>query len=181
MTAALHEWHEFYLLIGTAGGTLVALLFVAASIGVGFFTHEGAPATRTYISPVIIHFTAVLFISALGLGAAARSAAVRDSGRRYRPYWICRRARHHGEGVRRPQPPRRAVYCFAYGVIPAVSYVVIAAAGIMFAVSPDRALHIMAAGLLLLLLINIRNAWDLVLTVVRLQGAREKRKRKQKR
>lgn len=39
----------------------------------------------------------------------------------------------------------------------------------------------MAAGLLLLLLINIRNAWDLVLTVVRLQGAREKRKRKQKR
>jgi hypothetical protein len=32
-----------------------------------------------------------------------------------------------------------------------------------------------------LLLINIRNAWDLVLTVVRLQGAREKRKRKQKR
>jgi hypothetical protein len=70
--------------------------------------------------------------------------------------------------------------CFAYGVIPAVSYVVIAAAGIMFAVSPDRALHIMAAGLLLLLLINIRNAWDLVLTVVRLQGAREKTQAKAK-
>jgi hypothetical protein len=29
---ALAHWHEFYLLLGTAAGTLVALLFVAASV-----------------------------------------------------------------------------------------------------------------------------------------------------
>jgi len=31
----LEHWKEFYLLIGTAAAALVALLFVAASIGVG--------------------------------------------------------------------------------------------------------------------------------------------------
>ena len=31
----LHEWHEFYLLVGTAAATVLALLFVAVSLGAG--------------------------------------------------------------------------------------------------------------------------------------------------
>jgi len=30
---SLHEWHEFYILLGTAAATLLALLFVAVSLG----------------------------------------------------------------------------------------------------------------------------------------------------
>ena len=37
---ALKGWHDFYLLVGTAGATLLALLFVAASLGTGFLTEE---------------------------------------------------------------------------------------------------------------------------------------------
>ena len=33
---ALKEWHDFYLLVGTAGATLLALLFVAVSLGAVF-------------------------------------------------------------------------------------------------------------------------------------------------
>jgi hypothetical protein len=33
---ALKEWHDFYMLAGTAGATLLALLFVAVSCGVGW-------------------------------------------------------------------------------------------------------------------------------------------------
>ena len=42
----LHAWHEFYLLLGTAGATLLALLFVAVSLGTGFSTTRinAAPA-----------------------------------------------------------------------------------------------------------------------------------------
>jgi hypothetical protein len=29
----LHEWHDFYVLLGTASATLVGLMFVAVSIG----------------------------------------------------------------------------------------------------------------------------------------------------
>jgi hypothetical protein len=37
---ALKGWHDFYLLVGTAGATLLALLFVAVSLGIGFLTEE---------------------------------------------------------------------------------------------------------------------------------------------
>jgi hypothetical protein len=50
----LAEWRDFYLLVGTAGATLVALLFVAVSIGVGFLTRERAAAVRIYMSPVVV-------------------------------------------------------------------------------------------------------------------------------
>src|SRR5258708_28390164 len=63
----LEHWHEFYLLIGTAAAALVALLFVAASIGAGMLTrHPGGP-TRTYMSPIAFHFTSALFASAVAL------------------------------------------------------------------------------------------------------------------
>ena len=43
---ALKGWHDFYLLVGTAGATLLALLFVAVSLGIGFLTEERQGATR---------------------------------------------------------------------------------------------------------------------------------------
>jgi hypothetical protein len=64
---ALKEWHDFYLLVGTAGATLLALLFVAVSLGTGFLTKERQEATRTFMSPVVIHFTSVFFLSAVAL------------------------------------------------------------------------------------------------------------------
>lgn len=62
---ALHAWDEFYLLVGTAGATLLALLFVAVSLGVGYLGNKDQGATRTFMSPVVIHFTSVFFISAV--------------------------------------------------------------------------------------------------------------------
>lgn len=62
---ALHAWHEFYLLVGTAAATLLALLFVAVSLGVGYLGNKDQGATRIFMSPVVIHFTSVFFISAV--------------------------------------------------------------------------------------------------------------------
>ena len=67
----MHEWHEFYLLLGTAGATLVALLFVAVSLAAGSLDQRRANAVRVYMSPVVIHFTDVLFMSAMGLAAVS--------------------------------------------------------------------------------------------------------------
>src|SRR4029078_2259408 len=64
---ALHEWHEFYILLGTAGATLLALLFVAVSLGTGFLSGKDQQGTRTFMSPVVIHFTSVFFLSAICL------------------------------------------------------------------------------------------------------------------
>jgi hypothetical protein len=64
---ALKEWHDFYVLVGTAGATLLALLFVAVSLGTGFLTEERQSPTRTFMSPVAVHFTSVFFLSAVAL------------------------------------------------------------------------------------------------------------------
>src|SRR6185295_20222080 len=63
----LEHWKEFYLLIGTAAAALVALLFVAASIGAGLLTRHAGGPTRTYMSPIAFHFTSALFVSAAAL------------------------------------------------------------------------------------------------------------------
>jgi len=47
-TDALKEWHDFYLLVGTAGATLLALLFVAVSLGAGYLTEERRAGTRMF-------------------------------------------------------------------------------------------------------------------------------------
>ena len=44
----LKPWHDFYLLMGTAGATLLALLFVAVSLGAGFLTDERRAATAKF-------------------------------------------------------------------------------------------------------------------------------------
>src|SRR6266851_1325218 len=63
----LQGWHEFYGLLGTAAAALVALLFVAASIGTGFLSADRSSPTHTFTTPVVFHYTFVLFVSLLAL------------------------------------------------------------------------------------------------------------------
>jgi hypothetical protein len=72
MIAELERWHDFYVLVGTAGATLLALLFVAISLGVGFLTEKRSAPTRAFYSPVVVHFTSVFFLSAIALVPAHR-------------------------------------------------------------------------------------------------------------
>jgi hypothetical protein len=62
-----HDWHDFYMLLGTASAALVALLFVAASIGANFLTPERSTATRTFMSPVVFHFSTLLLTSLIAI------------------------------------------------------------------------------------------------------------------
>ena len=64
---ALESWHDFFVLVGTAGATLLALLFVAVSLGAGFLSDRRTGATRAFFSPVVVHFSAVFFLSAIAL------------------------------------------------------------------------------------------------------------------
>ncbi len=56
-------WHEFYSLLGTASATMVALLFVTASIATGVFTHGRRAPLRVFLSATIVHFSSVLAAS----------------------------------------------------------------------------------------------------------------------
>src|SRR6266404_7078234 len=62
----LHDWHDFYVLVGTASATLVGLMFVAVSIGTSIFNEDHRAAMTAFITPTVMHFAAVLFACLLG-------------------------------------------------------------------------------------------------------------------
>ncbi|MGB6565386.1 MAG: hypothetical protein WBE69_22530, partial [Candidatus Binataceae bacterium] len=62
LSQILVQWHEFYSIIGEASATLVALIFVAASIGAEVFSSRHQSGIRSFLSPTVVHFTAVLVI-----------------------------------------------------------------------------------------------------------------------
>ena len=116
-----NDWHDFYLLVGTAGATLLALLFVAVSLGTGFLTDERAAATRAFYSPVVVHFTRGVFhLAAVALVPAHQADFLRRAGRR------CRRDRASAfrlfVTVATAAPRLDATTCrtiSAYGLLPA--------------------------------------------------------------
>ncbi|MBV9558659.1 MAG: hypothetical protein JO254_16455 [Pseudolabrys sp.] len=175
---ALHDWHEFYFMLGSSAAALVALLFVAISVGIGFFDRGNVTATRTFISSIVVHFSCVLFVAAMALvpGHAPNLVAI-----------VLLAAGVVGAIValissvnifREPEPiGLEIIDYFAYGIVPLIAYCKIIVAALTLRAHWEWGPELLATGVLLLLLINIRNAWDTVLTVVRRQTAREKAKR----
>jgi hypothetical protein len=164
-TDALKGWHDFYLLVGTAGATLLALLFVAASLGAGFLTKERQGATRTFMSPVVIHFTSVFLLSAVALFPShqARSFAALIGtaaliGATISTYITVQ--------VVRTEMTNYMEDYLAYGILPGLGYVALLVAAVSIYLEQDFGLDALAGALLLLTIVNIRNAWDLTLTMV---------------
>jgi hypothetical protein len=168
---ALKQWHDFYLLTGTAGATLLALLFVAVSLGTGVLTDKRRAATRTFMSPVVVHFASVFFLSAVALipsheakffatliGTTALIGAIISI------YVTIQ--------VLFTDMTNYLEDYFAYGLLPGAGYLALLAAAASIYLGKDFGLDALAGALLLLAVVNIRNAWDLTLTMVR-QNRRE--------
>ena len=163
---ALKEWHDFYILLGTAGATLLGLLFVAVSLGAGYVTEERQLGTRTFMSPVVVHFTTVFFLSAVALFPslqtqflAALIGATALIGAIISTYITIQ--------VVRTDMTNYIQDYLAYGFLPAVGYLVLITAAMSIYLKKDFGLNALAGALLLLVISNVRNAWDLMLTMVR--------------
>jgi hypothetical protein len=175
---ALHEWHEFYFMLGGGATALVALLFVATSIGVGFFTHRNQAGTRTFTSPVIIHFSGILLVCALALAPAhgyVSLIALLLTG--VVGIVVAGITTIHVFDFLGDQMVE-TIDQYAYGFIPLAAYLGLTAAAILLAVQWEWAPELLAGSVLAQMLVNIRNAWDLVLSVVRRQSTRELGKRR---
>jgi len=163
----LAPWHEFYELLGTASAALIALLFVAVSIATGVLTQEpdSRRNTSTYMSPVVFHYANILFLSLIALvptqtwesfgtviGAASAASVI---------YSIVIALRVHGNSISDLSDR------LCYGIVPMLCY----AAGLIVALllfeEKPAGLNLLAGTALLLLVINIRNAWDLMISLAR--------------
>jgi hypothetical protein len=168
---ALESWHDFFVLLGTAGATLLALLFVAVSLGAGFLSDSRAGATRAFFSPVVVHFSAVFFLSAVALMPGHRPgffAVVIGicalAGLSVALYATIQLLRHDWTKYKQDH--------LAYGLLPTVAYLALLVAAEMIWVENEFAVDVLAGALLVLLLVNVRNAWDLTLSMVRRQTRR---------
>jgi hypothetical protein len=162
---ALRGWHEYYAVLATAASTIMAAMFVVASIASGFLKPERASETRFFLTPTVIHLAAVLFASALvlvpsldgrtlgvlaglvGLAGLVYSCAI-------------------GWNVSRRGPGLELIDRLWYGLLPVAGYIAMLAAALMAFRHGAYCLETFAAALAFLLLAGIRNAWDLLLFFV---------------
>lgn len=162
----LRDWHDFYLLIGTAAATLIGLMFVAASIGARYFTPEREAGLNAFLTPTVMHFTALLVACLLvlaprhspaSLGAllvAGGAVGLAYTGR----VWLGMRKLGIFGTI---DLADRTWYLFA----PLLAYLLMVAAGGAALRLAEVALPLLAVTLVLLLLLGIRNAWDMTVWV----------------
>jgi hypothetical protein len=166
LSELLHEWHDFYVLLGTASATLVGLMFVAASIGATVFNEEHRGALEAFITPTVVHFAAVLFAclvimipehrweslgGLLGIGGLA--------GLIYSGRVLVQLIIRHRFNV-------ELIDSMYYAVIPLVGYLLALAAAVLGFLHVAAGAYVMAAALLVLLLAGLRNAWDMMLWIM---------------
>lgn len=157
------DWDSFYLLIGGASGGLIGLVFIVVTLIRGVDATINLRNAGVFMSPIVFNLAAVLVLSALATApgvptaaagavtAAAALAGLVSAGR-----------------VVVMLGPSKAVRAphwsdiWAYGIVPLVAYLVIAAAAAAIWFAPAWAARILGVGLVALLLSAIRNAWDLI-------------------
>ena len=158
----LTNWANFYVIVGSSAGALTGLTFVVISLIAGRRIDEARTGLNAFTTPIIVHFSAVLLVTALlsapwtslapvaillilgSVGALAYSALV---------LWLLRHVVSY--------QPEWDDWLW-YGVLSVVAYTAILVSAILLLNHATSALFGIAAGLVLLLAIGIRNAWDVV-------------------
>ncbi|HEY8288567.1 MAG TPA: hypothetical protein VIG49_04800 [Acetobacteraceae bacterium] len=166
MADQLHEWHDFYLLIGTAAATLIGLTFVAASVGAGAtFDAKRAANWQSFLTPTVLHFSAVLIACLIALAPVGASLGVLLLALGIvGVVWGSR----HWVGMRRRGLTQQIDLAdrLLYLRLPIVGYLLLAAAAVVLLVHKESGLIVLALALVLLLLLGIRNAWDMTVWIV---------------
>jgi len=152
-------WQTFYQMTGEAAATLTGLLFIVASLTSGRTpTHERG--VMLFTSPTVFHLASVLAISALALapdGEQSRVMLMFAWAALSVVYTVWLAVQLYGI-----ENPSHWTDPWWYGVVPAVLYLALAGATVSVYADVGHAAYLVALCLTVLLLVTIRNAWDLV-------------------
>lgn len=157
------DWDNFYLMIGSAAGALIGLLFVVVTLTTNLGRDKAMRGQQLYMTPIVFHLGVILVLSAVtaipDLDAPATGTLVAIAalmGLAYAGFIISQ------IGSRRTPEPSHWSDLWCYGVIPGVVYLGLLAAAVAIGTARTFADYTIAAALVALLLTSIRNAWDLV-------------------
>jgi hypothetical protein len=157
-------WESFYVIIGSSAAALTGLQFVVIALGAEARSLRG-PEVGAFGTPTVVHFCAVLLISAIlsapwhaVAGARLALGASGVAGIAY-VLIILRRARRQ-QGY----TPVLEDWLW-HGAFPLIAYPALLVAALVLPRDPTPCLFTIAATALLLLFIGIHNAWDAVIYV----------------
>ena len=149
IVSPLARWESFYVIVGSSGAALTGLQFVVITLMSEGSRPTGPATIRAFGTPTIVHFCAVLLVSAIVSApwtavsnAGAALAACGLLGLAYALLVVRTASRH--------------------GVLPIIAYASLLVASMVVRHQPAPALFAIGGSALLLLFIGIHNAWDAV-------------------
>jgi hypothetical protein len=152
----LAAWRDFYAMVGTAAGVIVGATFIVASLAAGL--KDRAVGLRGFITPTAVHLgsvlvgcaildvptlTPVMLATLLGTGGVAGAI-----------YSVIVATRIWGMNLDRSDRG-------FYAVLPILTYLAMALAATRALWDLTETLEILAASLVVLLIVGMRNAWDM--------------------
>ena len=156
----LAEWDNFYIIIGPSAGALIGLQFVVLTLIGERPTARIAEAGAAFVTPMIVHYQIVLFLSALLLAPwhsivpiSIIWGAIGVIGFVYQCV-VVRRLRKQ-EAYR----PGFEDWLF-YVVLPFVAYLLLALSPFAAPAHEREAVFAVGAALVLMLFAGIHNSWD---------------------
>jgi hypothetical protein len=153
-------WESYYVIVGSSAAALTGLQFVVAALLADSRKQSAAQAMDAYGTPTIVHFCAVLLLSAIvsapwpALWQVALAFGICGlAGLGYIAVVIRRTRRVTGY-----QPVFED--WLWHGAFPLLSYAALFAAAVSLQRHPLSSLFVVAGAALLLLFVGIHNAWD---------------------
>jgi hypothetical protein len=164
----LDKWHDFFLILGAAAGTLIGSMFVVVSIASGMIK-GGELTSRIFVTPTIIHLAFVLLSCAFtlvpSLDRFTFAAGAGAAGIVFLAY--------AGRNVFHIERRRAVEWSdhLWYGICPLVAYIVVIVGAVLVLKEKPGGVETIAVALGLLVASGIRNAWDLILFFLERQGS----------
>src|SRR5579864_9064317 len=161
---ALSGWENFYVIVGSSAGAFIGLQFVVITLVANMpIARDQAQAGDAFATPTIVHFGAVLLLSAIlsapwEHGVASASVVWGLLGLTGVVYEIIVIRRMRTQTVYTPQFEDWLFHV----LLPCAAYATLAASAYAAPRHAHGAMFVLGAAVLLLLFIGIHNAWDAV-------------------
>jgi hypothetical protein len=168
----MRDWHNFYMLAGTASATLIGLIFVAISFGARLVPTQAESAVRAFVIPTVIHFGVVLSLCILTViptyttpWLSAMLMLIGLTGMAYIMRVLRQMKLHHHQ-----QQALNMRHWSWHLLFPALSYLLIFATGPGLLLGFSWLLNVLALAVTGLIVVGLRNAFDLMMWIARQPG-----------
>jgi hypothetical protein len=155
------HWGEFYLVAGGAAAVLIGLIFVVVTLMNDRPRSSVLAGSRLYMGPIVLGLSFVLALSAVALTPeisnqemAVVSAVI--------AIWGLFRGLMSVQGIHALKEEVHWSDVWFYGVIPSALFLALGGVAYGFGIDQEWAVHGVAAVVTGLVLLAVRNEWDLV-------------------